>query len=370
MPAIAAVKRHKRHLIEKYARPDDGIGTLQAVTTLLSLAALWVVVAQASEWPTLVAATLAMSLVLLRSFSLMHDCGHGSLFRTRRLNQVVGFLFGVVTGMPQYVWAQHHNYHHANNGNWFRYRGPLSILSVDEFAALSRRQQRLYPMVRTIWLAPVAGLMYLIVNPRVNWFRGTVALLAHQASTVMRKSAAPFKPRYWKTPAEFWHMTANNIVLLGLWAAVSAWIGAWNFFPVYLISVSLAGGLGIVLFTVQHNFEHSYAAGDHDWDYDTAAIEGTSYLALPGWLNWVTADIGYHHVHHISARIPNYRLAACHAENKHLFTTVKQLTLGEVKQSLRYLLWDPASRRIISIDQYEAARLERRAAQPSPHPAW
>lgn len=357
MPAIAAIKQHKRSIVEKYARPDNGKATLQVLYTVLPLAGLWALVATLRHPSPLLLAIIvaAMSLFLLRSFSLMHDCGHRSLFRTQFLNKFAGFWFGVLTGMPQYVWAKHHNYHHANNGNWARYRGPLSTLSVAEFEALSERQQRTYSAVRTVWLAPLAGLMYLIVNPRVNWMKGTVSLLLHSTKRALGLTDAAFKPRYWATPAEYWHMTANNIVLLTLWAVACASIGPGLFFPVYLASTSFAGGLGILLFTVQHNFEHSYATGDEEWDYDTAALHGTSYLAFPAWLNWFTADIGYHHIHHISARIPNYRLAACQAEYGHLFSTVKRLTLGDVRKSLTYLLWDEGTRRIISVDEYRLA---------------
>lgn len=128
------------------------------------------------------------------------------------------------------------------------------------------------------------------------------------------------------------------------------------FFSVYLVSTSLAGAAGIVLFTVQHNFEHSYASSNEDWDRDTAAIDGTSFLTLPGWLNWFTASIGYHHIHHLSSRIPNYRLADCHAEHEHLFAGVRRLNLADIGASLKFLLWDPRSRRIISVAEHEAAK--------------
>jgi omega-6 fatty acid desaturase (delta-12 desaturase) len=354
--AIAAIKLHKRSIVEKYATPDDWKGALQTLITLLPMALLWTMIARSITLSPLlfIFSVISLSLLSLRCFALMHDCGHRSLFRTLALNQIVGFVLGVINGMPQFVWAQHHNYHHANNGNWHRYRGPLSILSVDQFRALSKRQQRFYAAVRTIWLAPLAGLMYLIVSPRLNWLRGCYALLLHRLRTALGRTQEPFKPRHWTSPAQFWHMTANNLTLFASWAVACETIGAARFFPIYLLSVSLAGGLGILLFTVQHNFEHSYATGDEGWDYDTAALEGTSYLAMPAWLNWFTADIGYHHIHHISARIPNYRLAACQAEYGHLFTCVKRLTLSEVRRSLTYLLWDPASSRIISISECDA----------------
>jgi len=117
--------------------------------------------------------------------------------------------------------------------------------------------------------------------------------------------------------------------------------------------VSVAGGAGIVLFTVQHNFEHSYASDGERWDHDTGAIEGTSFLILPSWLNWFTVNIGYHHIHHLSASIPNYRLVACHDEYQHLFVDVTRVKLSEVPGALKCILWDTRAQRIISVAEYQ-----------------
>lgn len=369
MPAVAAVKQQKRSIVVRHARPDNIKAAVQVLTTLLPVAALWYVAALGNRLSGGVfngitaLATVAMSFFLLRVFVLMHDCGHGSLFRNSLPNKVFGFVFGLLSGMPQYVWAQHHNYHHATNGNWARYRGPLAILSVDEYDALSRWQQRVYVHTRNVCLAPFGGFIYLIFNPRVTWLKGTAALAWHivrgkiaQPGVSLRAHAATFRTPYWKSGAEYWHMTFNNLVLLAAWAFMSWLIGPALFFSVYTISASLAGGAGIVLFTVQHNFEHSYASGDQGWDYHAAVIHGTSYLVLPGWLNWLTANIGYHHIHHLSAQIPNYRLAACHAENERLFVAVKRLTLADIGSSLKFVLWEPRQRRIVSVAEHELAR--------------
>lgn len=138
-------------------------------------------------------------------------------------------------------------------------------------------------------------------------------------------------------------------------------LGTSLFFKIYLVSLSLAGGAGIVLFTVQHNFRHSYASDDAHWDCDTAAIEGTSFLILPSWLNWFTANIGYHHVHHLSARIPNYCLIGCHNEYRHLFSGVTRLKLGHVHDALKYILWDTRQLQIISVAEYRQQLAEARS---------
>jgi len=331
----SVLRAHRRALVDRFATPSNARGLWQAANTLLPLAALWSAVlpsTRSSYWLT-AAITLAIALFLVRAFVLMHDCGHGSLFRSGWLNRSFGFVFGVVTAMPQYVWSQHHAFHHANNGNWAKYRGPFIVDTVDGYAAMSPRQRRVYRLLRRIPMMPLHAFVYALVMPRYNWLRGN-----------------------WSTPVERRHMTWNNLVLLGWWLAMSLAIGPALFFTVYVVSVSLATAVGIVVFTVQHNFEHSYASGDEGWDYHDAAVHGTSYLVLPAWLNWFTADIAYHHIHHVSANIPNYRLAQCHAEYQHLFTDVVRVRLSEIPRSLEYILWDTRARRIVSIAEFEAAR--------------
>ena len=370
--ALLAIRQGKRLIVDQYAKPDNATGIIQVLTTLLPLAALWAVAALGASRAYALAAlaTVLMTLLLLRVFALMHECGHGSLFRSARLNRALGFVFGVISGMPQYVWSQHHQFHHSTNGNWAKYRGPLAILSVDEYDALSPQQQRAYARARNIVMAPLAGFLYLILNPRLNWIRGTLKLIRHvlrmkraQPSVSLRAHAAQFRTHHWKSAAEYRHMTLNNLVLLSLWVLMSALIGPLLFFSVYLISTSLAGAGGIVLFTVQHNFEHAYASGDQDWDYDTAALHGTSFLVLPGWLNWFTANIGYHHVHHLSSRIPNYRLVACHAADEELFADVRRLGLADIAASLKFILWDQQARRLVSIAEHHA--MSHRATESS-----
>ena len=351
MSSISLIKEHKRALISRYAKPDNFTGLVQLLNTLLPFAALWYAAVQSagiSYWLT-AGITLLIVLFLVRIFVLMHDCGHGSIFRTGRLNKGAGFVLGVLSGMPQYVWSQHHAFHHSTNGNWAKYRGPFVVATSDDFAAMDARQRRNYELIRNIWLLPLHAFVYVLFNPRYTWLKGSASLLWH----VLTGRRAEFKTRYWSTPLEYWHMTWNNVVLLSLWLVMSLAVGPALFFSIYIVSTSLASAVGITLFTVQHNFEHSYASGDEGWDYDTAAIEGTSFLVLPGWLNWFTANIAYHHVHHLSASIPNYRLAQCHGEYQHLFERVVRIRLADIPAALRCILWDTRARRIVSVAEFE-----------------
>jgi acyl-lipid omega-6 desaturase (Delta-12 desaturase) len=357
----ARLKECRRAIAHRHVRPDDLTALIQTVTTLAPVAALWYgisVAADASPW--LVAAAMAlMMLFLLRVFVLMHECGHGSLFRSARLNRRFGFVFGVVAGMPQFVWSQHHRFHHSTNGNWSKYRGPLNVIPIEQYAAMSTLQQRRYRYFRNVWLAPIGGFLYLIVNPRLTWIRCSAALLRHaivrkrqQPGLSMRDAAADFKSPCCASFQEYQHMLWNNVALLSLWVLMAWMIGPLLFFACYLVTLSLAGGVAIVLFTVQHNFEHSYASTDEGWDRNTAALEGTSFLILPGWLNWFTANIAYHHVHHLCSRIPNYCLVQCHIEQGALFDRVTRITLFQIPRALRYILWDQESRRLVSVAEY------------------
>ncbi len=360
---LADLKRAKRQLIERHVRPDDRRGLAAVALTLLPLGALGVAawLAATVSFALTAAATLLASLFLLRAFVLMHECGHGSLFRSGRLNRGFGFVLGVLTGMPQHVWSQHHQFHHAHNGNWQRYRGPLNIVQVSEYAAMSSAQQRRYRQARSIWLAPLAGFLYAVLNPRRTWLKGCAGLLRHlwsqrrlQSGMPLGQRIAAFSTPCWSSPQEFEHMSWNNAALLLLWGLAAWLMGPWLFAGFYIVAASLAAGAGLVLFSVQHNFEQSHASGDEGWDYTRAAMEGTSFLCLPPWLNWITANIGYHHIHHLSARIPCYRLAECHDANAKQFSGVRRIRLAQVPAALKYILWDKTAQRIVSVAEYQA----------------
>jgi omega-6 fatty acid desaturase (delta-12 desaturase) len=358
-------------LVREHSQSDDLRGFFQVLMTFGALALLWWGAAaslRVSIWLTAAIIPL-ISLFTLRVFALMHDCGHGSLFRSTGLNRAFGFALGVVAGMPQYVWSRNHAYHHVHNGNWDAYRGPYTTLSVDEYAALTLTQQRLYRVKCSMACAPIAGFIYLIFNPRYTWMRGSLELLWQvargklaQPRVPLRELAAAHLPRYCKSWKEYRHMSFNNIVLLSVWVVMCSVMGTAAFFGVYLISLSLAGAAGIVLFTVQHNFPGSHASDAPRWDHDAAAISGTSFLVLPRWLNFFTASIGYHHVHHLSSRIPNYCLIRCHDQYQHLFKDVTRVKLPQVSAALKCILWDTRAQQIISVADYREQLLQASCA--------
>ena len=361
MNATETLKQNKNELIEKYAVRSNWRALWQTINTMVpTLALLYFAVVNFYTAPWITALLMVpLVLFILRGFVMLHDCGHGCQFKTPTPNKVVGFIWGVLCGMPQYVWSKHHDYHHATNGNWNKYRGPLAVLSVDEFAELNDKQRRRYQNQRKLWMAPLAGFMYFLFTPRFTWIKGSLQLLTFilknkiaSPSKSIKDIANEFKTGFWATWPEYWHMTGNNIALLSLWTLAVIYFGALPFFAVYLTAVSFAGAWGIILFTVQHNFENSYATGDEDWNYFTAALDGTSFLTMPKFMHWFTGDIGYHHIHHMSARIPNYNLVACHEEFAHLFESVTRLTLKDIPYSFQFILWDNHQNKIISVDQF------------------
>ena len=356
------LKTLKRTFNTQYTERNNMKAAVQTASTIIPIMLTWYFAVKTAALSYFVSSifVLLLGLLLLRAFVLMHECGHGSLFKNPAYNRGVGFLLGVLVGMPQYVWSKHHAYHHATNGNWSLYRGPLSTLSTEEFSKLSWVQQRIYCYARNIIFAPVGGFIYLIFNPRYTWLAGSGSLFIHILKQKIRDPHQPlqglidnYKTPYWATSKEYWAMCWNNAVLLSLWVMMIAWIGAATFFTIYCMSAALAGAGGLILFTVQHNFEHAYASADAQWDYDLAAVEGSSYLVLPQLLNWFTADIAYHHIHHLNAIIPNYNLARCHAENEAHFRAVPRIHFTEILFQLKHILWDKDNRRIISWREYQ-----------------
>ena len=361
MNATILLKKQKKLLIEDYAKRNNTKAFIQSLTTIIPYFVLFYLAIESLKTSYWLAAgiTLILTLFIIRVFVMLHDCGHNCLYINPRENKIAGFIFGVLCGVPQYVWSKHHDYHHSTNGNWEKYRGPLAVLSVDQYAELTEKGKKSYANQRKLRLAPMAGFLYFIFNPRFTWMKGSIQFSIFFIKQKLSNFSKPiseinaeFETGYWNTWQEYRHMTANNVVLLSGWILAASYFGVIEFFSIYIVALSLAGAIGIVLFTVQHNFEESYAASSDNWDYFTATLDGTSFLQLPKFLNWFTADIAYHHIHHLSARIPNYNLVKCHEQYKHLFDSVKRIKLSEIPNAFQYILWDNHTHSIISISQY------------------
>lgn len=346
-----------RKKLRPYTQKSNAIATRQVLLTLIPFVLLWVGYVYAikiSYWLS-IPFIIVTSFFILRMFVLMHDCGHSSMFKSMRANHLVGFFLGVLNGMPQFVWSKNHAYHHNTNGDWVKYGGVFNIMTTDEYAKLSKKEQKKYWLFRQPAILVPAGFLYVLFNPRFNWILGNLTMLAKILRPLLTlnfsesvNTAKKWETKYWKTKKDYLHMTYNNIVLLSIWGIMCMIIGAGVFFLLYVTSVSLAGSMGILFFAVQHNFEDSYATDTAQVNHYRAALEGTSMLILPKVLNWFTADIAYHHLHHLSTAIPNYHLAACHKEWEDLFIDVKRIHFKDLMTTFDYQLWDPKAQKLVA----------------------
>ncbi len=343
--------------LQPYTKKSNGIATMQVVVTLIPYILLWVAYLHLFEFsPWLVIPfSLVTSFFVLRFFILMHDCGHGALFKSNLANQIVGFFLGVLTGLPQFAWSKNHAYHHSTNGDWVKYGGVFNIISTDEYSKLSAKQQKNYWRFRQPAILILAGFYYGLFNPRFTWIVGTITVFVKIIRSLFKfnlsatiDTAKKWESKYWKGEKEYLHMTYNNFVLLSAWVVMCNAVGVAEFFVFYVITNSLSGSMGILGFTIQHNFENSYATDTAHVNHYKGALEGTSYFIFPRAINWFTANVAYHHIHHLSPAIPNYRLAACHRKWESLFTNVKKVYPRDLLGTFKYQLWDPKQGTIVA----------------------
>ncbi|NJK39947.1 MAG: fatty acid desaturase [Oscillatoriales cyanobacterium RM2_1_1] len=363
-PARSSVKspiKKSDFVLTPYMKSNDLRATYQILNTVIPYFLLWflaVKVAPISYWllPPII---LLITLFSVRCFSLMHDCGHYSLFTSKTVNRIVGFGLGVLNGIPQYPWSRGHAYHHKHNGNWERYRGPSALCSTEEFAKLSPAAQRRYELLRHPLMIFPGGFFYLAIKPRLALILGTYGFIVHLFTRLKQNHSqglvsiiTSYKSKNWYTTGEFWDLLFNNICVVGGWMVLGSVLGVGFFASVYSISLTLAAALFICVFFVQHNFDGSYAHKTQTWDYLRGAIEGSSYLQLPPVIKWFSADIGYHNIHHLSERIPNYNLEDCHQANSHLLSTVKVLRIRDIPDCFKFILWDAPSNSLVSIESF------------------
>ncbi len=316
-----------------YERSDDRAALFQLATTLALFGLVWWLTLEALAvgwWATLLGAPIAAWLYV-RLFIFQHDCGHGSFFTSRRANDLVGFWLGVLTLTPYRYWKRSHAIHHGSSGNLDRRTlGDVTTLTVAEYLALPWWRRLAYRLYR---------------NPLVMLGLGPiwVFLLKHRLPLDT--------PRSWKK--EWRSVMLTNAALVGVVAVMWWAVGLERFLLVQLPINLVAGPIGIWLFYVQHQFEGTYWARNDDWDFVAAGLEGSSFYDLPAVLHWLTGNIGFHHIHHLSSRIPNYRLQACYREVDEL-RQGPRLGLLESLGCLRLRLWDEAGGRLVGFRHLRA----------------
>ena len=313
-----------RKQVAPYEKANTKASIKQLINTLGPYFLLWFLAYQSlsiSYFLTLGISVIAAGF-LVRVFIIFHDCCHYSFFKNRNANKILGTITGVLTLFPYSQWQHDHSIHHATSSNLDkRGTGDIWVLTVDEYLAAPLWRKIAYRIYRNPFvmfgLGPIY--VYLIMN-RIN------------------KKGAKKKERL-NT-----HLTNFLIVFV---AVLLSWLIGFESFllvqaPIFLIS----GTLGIWLFYVQHTFEDSYFEENDEWSYVKAAVEGSSYYKLPKLLQWLTGNIGYHHVHHLSPRVPNYKLEDVH-NNTEPLQNVPTITLLTSLKSLKFRLWDTRNKKFV-----------------------
>jgi omega-6 fatty acid desaturase (delta-12 desaturase) len=303
--------------VAPYEKTDTRASIRQIINTIGPLLLLWYAAylsLSISYWLTL-PLIIATSGFMVRTFILFHDCCHQSFFKSRKANDILGTITGVLTLVPYHQWKHSHSTHHATSSNLDkRGTGDMWLLTVSEYLAAP------------LWLR-IAYRVYR--NPLVMLGIGPIAVFLIQYRFNVK--GAKRKERI-NT-----HVTNFSIVAL---YALLCWAIGWQAFvmiqgPIFFIS----GMLGIWLFYVQHQFEDSYFEKEEEWSYVQAAVEGSSYYKLPKLLQWITGNIGFHHIHHLSPKVPNYNLEKVHNASLPL-QKATTITIGTSLKSLRFHLWD------------------------------
>ncbi|EJQ30016.1 MULTISPECIES: fatty acid desaturase [Bacillus cereus group] len=297
----------------------------QLINTIVPFIILWYLAYKSlsvSYWLTLVPALLAAGF-MTRIFIIFHDCTHYSFFKSRRANRIVGTCMGVLTLFPFDQWGHEHSIHHATSGNLDkRGTGDIWTLTVDEYVAAPFRLRLAYRLYRNPFVMFGLGPIYVFLLK--NRFNRKGARKKERMNTYL-----------------------TNILIVVI-VGMLCWAIGWQSFLLVHGSIFLiAGSIGIWLFYVQHTFEDSYFEEDKEWEYVKAAVEGSSFYKLPKILQFLTGNIGFHHVHHLSPRVPNYKLEEAH-NNTLPLKNVPTITLATSLRSLRFRLWDEKSNNFVS----------------------
>lgn len=314
-----------RKSVAPYEKSDNWNSVRQIINTFVPFFLLWYlayVSLSVTYWLTLGICIIAGGF-LTRIFIIFHDCCHNSFFKNRKVNEFLGTVSGVLTLFPFKQWQHSHNVHHAGSGNLDkRGVGDIWVLTVDEYLSASTWTKIRYRIYRNPFVMFIIGpiFVFLITN-RFN------------------RKGAKRKERM--------NTYITNISIVALVAIMGFTLGWQSFLLVQGTIFMVSGSAGIWLFYVQHTFEDSYFEEDEDWEYVKAAVEGSSFYKLPKPLQWLTGNIGFHHVHHLSPRVPNYKLEEAHNSSKPL-QHVPTVTLKTSLESLKFRLWDEKAKKFVS----------------------
>jgi omega-6 fatty acid desaturase (delta-12 desaturase) len=289
---------------------------------------MWYLMYRSLEYPYWV--TLLLSVVacgfLIRIFIIFHDCGHRNFFKTKKANETVGKIMGILAFTSFYRWHGEHGVHHATSANLDkRGIGDVWTMTLEEYLKASKREKFIYRAFR---------------NPFILFLIGPVFVVLF-TNRFTKKSL---------TKKEKLNMYFTNMVILGMAAAISLIIGIKAYLLIQLPIVLIGHSIGLWLFYIQHQYDEVIWERNPQWEYKAAALLGSSFLKLNPVFQWFTGNIGFHHVHHLSPKIPNYNLARCHYANE-IFQEIKPILFKSTFRALSLNLWDEANRRMIRFRQ-------------------
>ncbi len=322
-------------IVAQYSIPSLPKAIWQIVNTFVPYFTLWYLMylsLSVSYWITLALAVLA-GLLLVRVFIIFHDCGHGSFFKSRRANDILGFITGMLTFTPYGHWRWQHSVHHATSGDLDRRGdGDIWTLTVKEYLESSPSRRFFYRIAR---------------NPFVLFVLAPLGLfLIYQRFPSANAKGKDRRSVIWM-----------NIAVTAM-VAFGCWLFGWQNYLLMQLPVTMtAGAAGIWMFYVQHQYEDTYWEHRDEWDYTTAALQGSSFYKLPKILQWFTGNIGFHHIHHLGSKIPNYNLERCHNSHE-IFQQVKPLTFLESLKCISLRLWDEESRRLVGYSHLKKLRAD------------
>lgn len=329
-------RRIHRHCMH-YRGAETRRSVFQVINSVLPFVAVMVMMgllATNHYWVCLLLAIPAAGF-LLRTFIIQHDCGHGSFLDTRTQNDRLGAVLSVFTLTPYDHWKRNHAAHHAGSGNLDkRGQGDIETLTVEEYRALSNIGKVKYRIYRNL-------LVQLIIGAPLNFF-----ILQRMPSLYALKDKAA-----WRS------VVMLNVAIVAFYGTLSLMFGPMLIFKIFIPVVTLAAWTGGWLFYVQHQFEDSVWDKADNWDYHVASLMGSSHYVMPKILQWFTGNIGLHHIHHLCAGIPNYRLQECLNASEELQKVGAKLTIWESFKSIPLVLWDEGQRRMISFREFRMQSL-------------
>ncbi len=318
-------------IVKRYQTPDMRKSIGQLLNSGLPFLGIWVLMVYGLQVSYFLSLGLAFlnAMFLMRLFIIQHDCGHNAFFKSTKWNNIVGTFLGVITLTPYYHWRKSHAKHHAGSGDLdFRGIGDVEVVTVEEFEAMSAWGKLRYRFYR---------------HPFVLFVLGPTLLFAvfHRLPMGLKKNENKERISVHQT----------NIALAAVFLILGFSIGFWQTFILWAPITIFSSTIGVYLFYVQHQFEDTYWRNHEEWEYEKAALQGSSFFKLPKLLQWFSGNIGFHHVHHLSPKIPNYNLETAYNENE-IFRNVETITLGTSLRTIFLNLWDESTERLISFSEY------------------